>query len=61
MYMNEKVLINYVKNEHITEKTISRELCWDSSVVRGAVGLTSTVVAFTNEPVTCGYIHQMIK
>ena len=38
MYMNEKVLINYVKNEHLTEKTISRGLRWDSSVVRGAVG-----------------------
>ena len=38
MYMNEKVLINYVKNEHLTEKIISRRLIWDSSVVRGAVG-----------------------
>ena len=38
MYMNEKVLINYVKNEHLTEKTISRARGWDSSVVRGVVG-----------------------
>ena len=38
MYMNEKVLINYVKNEYFTEKTISRGRCWDSSVVRGAIG-----------------------
>ena len=38
MYMNEKVLINYVKNEHITEKIISRGLYWDFSVVRGGVG-----------------------
>ena len=40
MYMNEKVLINYVKNEHLTEKIISRGRCWDSLVVRGVVGLT---------------------
>ena len=38
MYMDDKVLINYVKNEHLIEKTISRELGWDSSVVRGAIG-----------------------
>ena len=60
MYMNEKVLINYVKNEHITEKTISRGLRWDSLVVRGVVGSTSTSVACTNG-LGCGYIHQMIK
>ena len=38
MYMNEKVLINYVKNEHLTEKTICKGRGWDSSVGRGAVG-----------------------
>ena len=38
MYMNDKVLINYVKNEHLIEKNISRGLGWISSVVRGAVG-----------------------
>ena len=36
--MNEKVLINYVKNEHLIEKTISRGLRWESLVVRGALG-----------------------
>ena len=60
MYMNEKVLINYVKNEHLAEKTISRGLHRDSSVVRGAIGWTSTSVACTNG-LACGYIHQMIK
>ena len=38
MYMNDKVLINYVKNEHLTEKTISKGRGWDSLVGRGAVG-----------------------
>ena len=38
MYMNENVLINYVKNEHLTKKTISMGRDWDSSIGRGAVG-----------------------
>jgi len=38
MYMNEKVLINYVKNEHITDKTVSWGLYWYSSVVIGVIG-----------------------
>ena len=58
--MNEKVRINYVKNKHLTEKTICSELRKVSSVIRGAVGRTSTSVACTNGP-GCGYIHQMIK
>ena len=58
--MNEKVLINHVKNEHLSEKNISMGLCCDSSIVRGAVGWTSTSVACTNGP-GCVYIHQMIK
>ena len=60
MYMNEKVLINYVKNEHLTEKTCSKGRYWVSSVVRGVLGWTPTSVACTNEP-GCGNIHQMIK
>ena len=59
MYMNEKVLINYVKNEHLTDFFfLGKRLGFFSIKRRHRLNINISCVHYGP---ACDYIHQMIK